>query len=363
MDKVTIVVIPLTDFFQTFCKAILLFILIVIICFYVYNIFVSLKLVPTKKAEDFANCNSLCSRNQQIEEMHRQMQIQQHRMQEQAQMQAQMHAQMQGHTNIDRSSTSIQVEGLSDMDLQEISPADIAVVDDNVQLVHYPYSMQEVFDIDGRRICRHKFGTYEIIEFYDVFTKEECNSIIEMGEKNGMVDSEVMIKVGDSLTGLDKQARISKQTWLVSEQNPILKKFSTMNTRLTGLPEKNQEAIQVASYVVGGKYEPHFDACVSPEPGFCEKSNRGAGQRRATLMVYLNDEFEGGKTQFMNLNFEVKPVTGKAILFFSTDTSEKIFRESLHKAAEVTAGKKWIATIWSHPYPWNEELKPGKTAE
>jgi len=361
MDKVTIVVIPITDLFHTFAKVILLIMLIVVICFYIYNIFLSLNLVPTKKTENFVNCNNnnLCAKNaqqqQQIQQMQQQMNIERAHMQHQMNMQMPQMPQMP--IDMNRPNVPVLVEGLGEMDLQEVSPAEIGVVNDNIQLAGTSYSVHEVFDIEGRKIRRHKFGNYEIVEFFEVFTKEECNKIIELGEKNGMVESEVMIKVGDNLTGLDKEARISKQTWLVASQDPILKKFSNINTRLTGLPDKNQEAIQVASYVVGGKYEPHYDACVSPEPGFCEKSNRGAGQRRATLMVYLNDDFEGGKTEFIHLNFAVKPETGKMILFFSTDANEKIFNESLHKAAVVTAGKKWISTIWSHPGPWMDDLK------
>jgi collagen type III alpha len=39
-------------------------------------------------------------------------------------------------------------------------------------------------------------------------------------------------------------------------------------------------------------------------------------QRRATLLVYLNDVAEGGATRFEHLGLAVQPRKGKALLFF-----------------------------------------------
>jgi hypothetical protein len=39
-------------------------------------------------------------------------------------------------------------------------------------------------------------------------------------------------------------------------------------------------------------------------------------QRRATLLVYLNDVREGGATRFDRLGFAVQPKRGRALLFF-----------------------------------------------
>ena len=39
-------------------------------------------------------------------------------------------------------------------------------------------------------------------------------------------------------------------------------------------------------------------------------------QRRATLLVYLNDVAAGGATRFEHLGFAVQPRAGDALLFF-----------------------------------------------
>ena len=57
-----------------------------------------------------------------------------------------------------------------------------------------------------------------------------------------------------------------------------------------------------------------------------------------TLLIYLNDGFEGGETVFYDNNFEetyrVKPEKGKALLFHI---------DLWHKASEILEGEKyWI---------------------
>jgi hypothetical protein len=54
-----------------------------------------------------------------------------------------------------------------------------------------------------------------------------------------------------------------------------------------------------------GFYKPHYDACCF---GSCDTENAKGKQlltntqRKKTLLVYLNDNFEGGETIFPNLN-------------------------------------------------------------
>jgi len=59
---------------------------------------------------------------------------------------------------------------------------------------------------------------------------------------------------------------------------------------------------------------------------------RPSGERsRLTLMVYLNDDFEGGETRFEQA--VVKPVKGMALFFV---------HHLLHEGAEVRRGRKYV---------------------
>merc|ERR1712176_1197147 len=64
------------------------------------------------------------------------------------------------------------------------------------------------------------------------------------------------------------------------------------------------ELMQVARYKKGQHYRAHHD-------GFSrERVALSRVQRRATLLVYLNDVSEGGETRFEYLNVTVRPKAG-----------------------------------------------------
>lgn len=53
------------------------------------------------------------------------------------------------------------------------------------------------------------------------------------------------------------------------------------------------------------------------QDGFpAELVDQNGFQRRATLLVYLNDVAAGGATRFEQLGFAVQPRAGNALLFF-----------------------------------------------
>lgn len=81
----------------------------------------------------------------------------------------------------------------------------------------------------------------------------------------------------------------------------------------------------VVRYPPGGFYLPHSDGV------------GGKDYRYFTVLCYLNEGFEGGRTCFPGLNLSVRPRAGKAILFPST---------YLHCAEPVAAGEKYVIVTW-----------------
>ena len=186
---------------------------------------------------------------------------------------------------------------------------------------------------------------YNVEVYPNVLTSEECEQIIELSKQNGLSQSHIV--TDDSLSGYDNNFRKSDQTWIPALSHPALQKLSELSVKLTQLPSENQEMVQIVRYEKGGKFDAHFDPCVKGE-SICKQMNRDAGQRRSTLLVYLNDVSDGGETEFVNIGVKVKPEKGKAILFWSTDENENVIPESKHRGNELKSGEKWIATIWSH---------------
>jgi len=210
------------------------------------------------------------------------------------------------------------------------------------------------------RIAKHTVDGYTVFEIKNLLSHEECDHLIEVANKKGYMDSEVYndnaIK-NNKLGDLDTEFRLSKTCWIENHEEPLADKISDYSVFLTHIPKENNEALQVARYNINGKFDSHYDCCVYDDEEKCRIMNGNAGQRRSTLMVYLNDDFEGGETEFVNIGITIKPEKGKAILFWSTYENGMPIENSMHRGKKVTKGMKIICTKWSHMNKW-ENMSP-----
>lgn len=198
------------------------------------------------------------------------------------------------------------------------------------------------------RVKTHASDGYVVYEIQGVLTAKECANLIDFARTKGMDRSEVW---ADKNT-LNEASRKSKQTWILDEEHRVAEKMAKVAELFSGIDKSHQEQLQVAMYEPRGMFVDHYDACVSEDPENCLRMNKGSGQRRATLLVYLNDDFEGGETEFGEVGFKIKPATGKGIFFWSTREDESLITESKHRGNEVLGGSKWIATKWTHKRAW-----------
>jgi prolyl 4-hydroxylase len=105
------------------------------------------------------------------------------------------------------------------------------------------------------------------------------------------------------------------------------------------------EPLSILCYQPGQQYRPHHDGLPS-----------AANQRINTLIVYLNEDYDGGETEFLASGLRVKGRAGDAILFSNVDADGSIDPLSRHAGLPVTRGNKWIATRWIREKrhdPWN----------
>jgi hypothetical protein len=71
----------------------------------------------------------------------------------------------------------------------------------------------------------------------------------------------------------------------------------------------------------------------------CEAAHRDSCDRAIVYTLYLNDDFEGGETEFMHQKHREKPETGKIVFWPAGYTHT-------HRGAMLLSGKKYIATGW-----------------
>jgi hypothetical protein len=113
---------------------------------------------------------------------------------------------------------------------------------------------------------------------------------------------------------------------------------------LTGLPVAGFEDASILHYAVGERYTAHFDF-FSLLPSFANEIALG-GQRVLTFLVYLNDDFEGGETDFPTLGWRYRGTKGDALFFWNVGTDGLPDRRTLHAGLAPTRGEKWLYSQW-----------------
>jgi len=105
------------------------------------------------------------------------------------------------------------------------------------------------------------------------------------------------------------------------------------------------EPLMVLHYQTGQQFAPHFDFIDPEQPGLREDIAQ-KGQRVATLLIYLNDDFTGGQTAFPALGYSFKGGKGDALLFWNTDAQGHPDRRMLHAGMPPLSGEKWLLSQW-----------------
>jgi len=112
------------------------------------------------------------------------------------------------------------------------------------------------------------------------------------------------------------------------------------------IPVGNLEASSVLHYHPGQEFRPHYDFGDPAEPGYA-KQVADYGQRVLTFLIYLNEDYEGGETDFPLVSWRYKGSTGDAILFQNVLPSGQPDRRMLHAGLPPLTGEKWLFSQWA----------------
>jgi hypothetical protein len=110
-----------------------------------------------------------------------------------------------------------------------------------------------------------------------------------------------------------------------------------------GLPFRHFEALTVLHYDVGEEVSEHFDF-VDPKVPNYEQHLRARGQRVVTFLVYLNDDYDGGATEFPRLGVSHKGQAGEGFFFVNAFADGRPDVRTLHAGRAPTRGEKWIVS-------------------
>lgn len=156
-----------------------------------------------------------------------------------------------------------------------------------------------------------------------LLTRTECEALIEDSERSGFADATLASDHGDVI---DAQYRNNGRVilddpalaaWLFERAAPHLPQ-EVGGWALRGLNER----IRFYRYQPGQEFKWHKDGTFR---------RNETEESYLTFMVYLNEDFEGGETQFTWES--VKPSQGTALFFPHRLT---------HRGAPVTTGRKYV---------------------
>ena len=168
-----------------------------------------------------------------------------------------------------------------------------------------------------------------------LITQEEREHIMKKAESKLDVSTIAENRV------IDKRVRDSQTAWL-DESDPVVRRVMEKCVSITDRPLENCEHLQVLRYKPGGHYKPHQDTF----------SDTDGNKRMYTVILALNDEYEGGETEFPNLGTKYKLTAGDALFFHTLDNYELMTTKALHGGRPVKSGEKWICNLWVHKHPY-----------
>ena len=221
-------------------------------------------------------------------------------------------------------------------------------------------SMDETYDETKISVLNLDPPIFTVEEF---ISEQECDNLVLAAKTSGGLKVSAIggvaanenIRTSKTVAlnshGLENHA--SKKAILASAEKllPDIRGLSTKKNAFKapagGKSEWAFELPQVAHYSGGEYFKKHEDAFpigIATEKGY---------QRRATVLVYLNDVPNGGVTRFEYLDLDVQPKKGKCLVFFPASVAAMPDPRTLHTATEAENGcEKWVSQLWvSHSTP------------
>lgn len=157
----------------------------------------------------------------------------------------------------------------------------------------------------------------------NVLTHEECQAYIALTEQKGYDAAPIT-----TASGFEMRPDIRNNERVILDDFEIAKNlWQKVAAQIPPVLEGRQalglnERFRFYRYDVGQYFAPHYDGAFRCDNG---------EQSLLTFMIYLNDDFESGETNFGEIC--IKPETGMALIFE---------HGLLHEGCAVTKGRKYV---------------------
>ena len=185
-----------------------------------------------------------------------------------------------------------------------------------------------------------------LTRFDGLFTPAECRYLVEAATP--MLEPSVVV---DTVTGRQVRDPVRSSdgvgfTWPL--ENPAVHALARRIALASGTEVAQGEPLQILRYRPGQEYKTHYDAI----PGW-------PNQRVATMLVWLNEGYEGGETWFPTPGLAVRGRPGDALLFRNVASDGRRDSAAAHAGRPVTRGEKLLASRWIRARPFELDQVAG----
>jgi hypothetical protein len=178
-------------------------------------------------------------------------------------------------------------------------------------------------------------------------TADECQWLIGRAG-SGLMRAKVY---RSSSTPQVAQTRTNREmSFTIFNADVVLSLIRDRIAAASGAPVTHFEIAKLLHYSPGEQFALHADFIEAKTPELAHEL-AARGQRAATFLIYLNDGYEGGATQFPRLDWQYRGGRGDALLFSNVDADGAPDYDTVHAGMPPTAGEKWVLSQWVRARP------------
>ena len=174
-------------------------------------------------------------------------------------------------------------------------------------------------------------------------TSAECDWLIQRGRHN-LKRAMVYRKDATGHAAVDTRTN-SEADFTVVNTDLVLCLVRDRIAAAIGVATSFFEMAKLLHYEPGQQFSLHADF-LEPNTSALAQEVRQHGQRVMTFLTYLNDDYEGGETDFPGIGLRYKGRRGDALLFANVDESGAPDYKTVHAGLPPTSGVKWLLSQW-----------------
>lgn len=184
----------------------------------------------------------------------------------------------------------------------------------------------------------------------DFIAPSECGLMLQELEFTHWADSPVVKYIGDENSPAYfshmRKSQTSGQIWFSDELNHALVVIEERLARLLACSRKHFEEWQATRYGKNDRFDYHVDG------GNWERTI--AGERKRTIILYLDTPLKGGETRFRALNRTIPARAGRMLVWNNLLPTGKCNFAMIHAGLPVEEGTKTVLVSWER----ERQLRP-----